>query len=354
MINPATFRDIVSGRRRTAAATAIRCGLRVAETPYRWAVQLRNRHYDRRSPTRLDVPVISVGNLTLGGTGKTPTVAWLAQWLQAAGRRPAIVSRGYRAGPQQVNDEALELAARLPDVPHVQHPDRVRASRQAVAQHGCDVVILDDGFQHRRLGRDLDLVLLDATEPFGFEHVFPRGTLREPLSGLGRADAVGLTRADLLDPPQRAQIQRRVARLAPRAAWLEIVQRPSHLRNCRGQTQPLTALEGQPIAAFCGIGNPRAFEQALRQAEYRLVDFQVFPDHHAYDSGDLAALAAWSTAAGAQLILCTHKDLVKFDRDQLGGRPLWAVVTETEFLAGQQRLIHLLDGLLGGSPRHPP
>ncbi|NIP86897.1 MAG: hypothetical protein GTO03_15560, partial [Planctomycetales bacterium] len=157
--------------------------------------------------------------------------------------------------------------------------------------------------------------------------------------------AVGLTRADLLDPQQRAQIQRRVARLAPRAAWLEIVQRPSHLRNCRGQTQPLTALEGQPIAAFCGIGNPRAFEQALRQAEYRLVDFQVFPDHHAYDSGDLAALARRVVHRRRRPADPVHTQgsgeirpgpaggttpLGRRDRDRVSGRP-----AETDPLAGR-------------------
>jgi len=348
VINPSTFRDIVSGRRRGPAAATIRCALRIVETPYRWAVQLRNHRFDRSAAERLNVPVVSVGNLTLGGTGKTPTVGWLAQWFQQAGQRPAIVSRGYRSGPQEVNDEALELAQRLPDVPHVQNPDRVLAGRQAVAQHGCDVVILDDGFQHRRLARDLDVVLMDATEAFGFEHVFPRGTLREPLCGLARADVVALSRANLLDDRQRATIRQRVEQLAPTALWVEIVQRPSHLLNCSSQTRPLDSLPGTRIAAFCGIGNPNAFHEGLKQCGFDVAMFQPFPDHHAFTRQDAESIAQSATSAEATAIVCTHKDLVKFAEDQLGGIPLWALAIETEFLTGQEKLVTLLKRLVEG------
>ena len=194
----------------------------------------------------VSVPVISVGNLTLGGTGKTPMVKWLAQWLHTHRIRPAIVSRGYGARSTErgagsmeqenleggsrvllpaprsllpaLNDEAMELHRSLPEVPHVQNPDRVAGAERAINEFGCQVVLLDDGFQHRRLARDLDIVLLDASAPFGFEHVFPRGMLREPIEGLERASVVCLTRADLLNETDRAMIRQRVAGLAPRAA----------------------------------------------------------------------------------------------------------------------------------------
>ncbi len=157
--------------------------------PYTIAVTVRNRRYDRGAAEvhNVGVPIITVGNLSLGGTGKTPMVKWLAQRFQNAGLRVAIVSRGYGAADGKHNDEALELAQALPNVPHIQNRDRVAAAQRAIGEFKSQLILLDDGYQHRRLGRDLDIVLLDALEPFGFEHVFPRGTLREPLVGLQRA-----------------------------------------------------------------------------------------------------------------------------------------------------------------------
>ena len=175
MVNPTSFRDLVSGRCRGAGASLLRGLLRLAEFPYATAARWRNRRYDtgRAEVLRVGVPVVSVGNLTVGGTGKTPLVRWIARWLVDRGVRVALVSRGYRATGGQPNDEARELAQLLPDVPHVQNPDRVAAAREAVGRFGCQAVLLDDGFQHRRLARDLDIVLLDALEPFGFDHVVP-------------------------------------------------------------------------------------------------------------------------------------------------------------------------------------
>ena len=206
LFTPSGFRDLVSGRRRGAMAAALRGILAAAEVPYTWAVRWRNRRYDCGAKTvyRVDVPVISVGNLTLGGTGKTPMVEWIVRRFLAQGKKVGIISRGYGAhgGP---NDEARELAWKLPGVPHVQDPDRVAAARRAIGDFGCQVLVLDDAFQHRRIGRDLDIVLLDALEPLGYEHVFPRGTLREPVEGLARADVVALSRADLLTADKREQ-----------------------------------------------------------------------------------------------------------------------------------------------------
>src|SRR3954454_23223623 len=224
MLSPSQFRDLVSGRRLGVAPSLTRGLLRAAEVPYTLAVGRRNRRYDcgHSQVHRVDVPIISVGNLTLGGTGKTPMVKWLAQRLQNAGVRVAIVSRGYGAAEGKHNDEALELAQSLPHVPHIQNRDRVAAARLAVQNFKSQLILLDDGYQHRRLGRDLDIVLLDALEPFGFEHVFPRGTLREPLAGLNRAQVVCLSRADAVSATHREAIQKRVAEIAPQAAWCEL------------------------------------------------------------------------------------------------------------------------------------
>ncbi len=235
MPRPSEFRDLVSGRRRGLAATLARALLRGLEVPYAAAVRVRNWRYDsgRAMIHRVGVPVISVGNLTLGGTGKTPTVEWLARWLMEHGVHVALVSRGYGSRDGEPNDEALELAQKLPNVPHVLDPNRAGGARRAIDEFGCQVVLLDDGFQHRRLGRDFDLVLIDASEPYGYGHVFPRGTLREPLAGWGRADALLLTRADLLDESQRAEIRRRAAHYAPEALWLEAAYEPHALRHRR-------------------------------------------------------------------------------------------------------------------------
>ncbi|MFM7073908.1 MAG: tetraacyldisaccharide 4'-kinase, partial [Planctomycetota bacterium] len=158
----------------------------LAERPYAWAVAARNRSYDSgRSPiNRVDVPVVSVGNLSVGGTGKTPLVAWLAQWFLERGVRVVLVSRGYGAAAGETNDEARELAIRLPNVPHLQNRYRHAAAQRAIEQHDAQLILLDDAFQHRRLHRDLDIVLLDGLDPFGGERLLPRGLLREPLENL--------------------------------------------------------------------------------------------------------------------------------------------------------------------------
>ena len=207
------------------------------------------------------MPVVSVGNITLGGTGKTPLVRWIVQWFRDRGIPVAIVSRGYGAQSGDANDEALELRRLLPDVPHIQNPDRVAAARQAVAEFGCRAIVLDDGFQHRRIGRDFDIVLLDALAPFGFGHVFPRGTLREPIEGLRRADAVVLSRADLLDPSQREDIWRTVRAMprgplrrgGSRPADADLRRRPTDAAGCRVGSAGRGACAASAIRPDSGI-----------------------------------------------------------------------------------------------------
>jgi tetraacyldisaccharide 4'-kinase len=336
----ARFLEIVSGRRKGVGATLTRGALRLAEAPYTLAVRWRNRQYDNggRAIERISVPVISVGNLTLGGTGKTPMVEWLCRWFRARRIRVTIVSRGYKAADGAANDEALELEQKLPDVPHVQNADRVAAARMAVDEFEAQIIVLDDAFQHRRIARDLDIVLLDALAPFGFEHVFPRGTLREPVTALARADGVVLTRADMATPDERAEIAARVKKLAPRAFFAEGVHQPLALRSASGEEAPLDTLRGQRVAAFCGIGNPAAFRHTLASCGYDVSLFREFADHHCYSRGEVESLAAWAKQAPVKAVVCTHKDLVKLGIDRLGDKPLWAVRVGLEFLAGQDVL----------------
>lgn len=350
MLGPLEFRELVSGRRRGVGSTVARALLRTAEVPYALAMGLRNRGYDRgwARRHRAGVPVISVGNLTLGGTGKTPMVKWIACWLQTRGVRVAIVSRGYGAKGGAKNDEALELEQSLPDVPHLQNPDRVAAALRAAEQLDCQVVLLDDGFQHRRLARDLDIVLLDAWEPWGFGHVFPRGTLRESVKGLRRADIICLSRADQISAVERESLRKRVAQIAPQAAWCQLAVAANGLRNTAGQSQPMEAVRGRRVAAFCGIGNPAAFRRTLEDAGCEIVLWRKFPDHHLYGTGDLAELQDAVAACPAEMVLCTHKDLVKMSSEQLDGRPLWAVTAEMSVLTGLEALER---GLARVSPR---
>jgi len=345
MISPSTFRDLVSGRRRGPTAAALRGLLRLGETPYTWAMGIRNHRYDRRlaATHRIDVPVVSIGNLTLGGTGKTPLVVWVARHFRRRGLRVAIVSRGYGAGDDGRNDEARELELALPDVPHLQGADRFQTAQRAIDQWHPEVIILDDGFQHRRLERDLDVVLLDATEPFGFEHVFPRGTLREPLTGLARADVVLLSRADMISADDRQAVRERVARLAPRAVWCEVQHVAQQLVNSQGQSQPLTFLSGKRVTAFCGIGNPASFRHTLETLGADVASWREFPDHHGYTPVDVESLI--SGAAQAELAVCTRKDLVKLQLTQLGTVPLWSIRVDMVLSAGQQELEALLAGV---------
>jgi tetraacyldisaccharide 4'-kinase len=356
LFTPSEFRDLVSGRQRGAAAAVLRSVLRAAEVPYTAAVRWRNRRYDAAPARRAGVPVVSVGNLTLGGTGKTPMVQWIVGWFRRRGVRVAVISRGYGARAGQSNDEALELEQKLPGVIHLENPDRLAAAATAVGQHDAELIVLDDAFQHRRIHRDLDIVMLDALEPLGFGHVFPRGTLREPVDGLRRADVVALSRADMLEPSLVADLHRRVRSHAPEADWLEVVHAPRCLLRSDGREEPLDSLRDQSVGAFCGIGNPAGFLHTLRSCGYRVTAFREFPDHHGYTRSDIAWLEDWAAGLDAaavhkDTVLCTHKDLVKLAIDRLGPHPLRALSVEIDFLVGQEeleaRLLALLP-LVGG------
>jgi len=348
LLRPSQFRDLVSGRRRGPAAALARFGLRLAEVPYSLAVGRRNRRYDRGKAAicRLPVPVVSVGNLTLGGTGKTPMVEWLVRWFLRHDVRVAVVSRGYKAEAGAENDEALELRQKLPGVPHVQAPDRVAAARSAIDRYGCRLIVLDDAFQHRRIGRDLDIVMLDALEPFGFGHVFPRGTLREPVGGLGRAGVVVLSRADVLESPGRTRIRDEVLRHAPEAHWAEVTHAPRVLLSSDGRRQPLESLRGRTVAAFCGVGNPAGFRHTLAECGYQVAAFREFADHHRYTRADVDSLADWADQLDVAAVVCTQKDLVKLGAAELGRWPLWGVAIGLEFLAGRTELEASLERLI--------
>lgn len=318
-------------------ARATRWLLRLLSLPYAAATALRNWAYDRDLLTvhRLDIPVVCIGNLTVGGTGKTPMVAWLARWLRERGLRVAIVSRGYGQLDSGQNDEALELELRLPDVPHLQNPDRAAAGLLAQDELEMEVLVLDDGFQHRRLARDLDIVLIDATDPPAAQWLLPGGLMRESWRGLRRAGVVVLSRARQAAPADLARLERRVARYAPRALCVRSWHEPRSLRGASTTFTSLAQLRGHRVLAFCGIGAPRPFFRMLEANGVELAGERTWPDHHAYAAEDVADLNAWAAEhPEASAVLCTMKDWVKLRMPRLGPLPLLALEIEVEFEAG--------------------
>lgn len=327
--DPETFRKLADGTFSGPGPRVARALLAALALPYGVATTVRNALYDRGifRATKAAIPVISVGNVTVGGTGKTPLVAWMCRQLIGMGRHPAIVSRGYGARRGEPSDEAAELAILLPGVPHVANRDRVAGVAEA-ATRGADVVVLDDGFQHRRLWRDLDVVAIDASDPFGCDCLLPRGLLRESVRGLARADAFVLTRATTVDDAAREGIRAAVTRACggkTPTTWIETIHRPVAIRSWCGMQQPLDVVRGRRIAAFCGIGNPEAFRRTLDAFGAEVVDFRSFADHHAYRETDLDALAASARSGDATMMLTTLKDLVRIRADAVRGIPLAAV-----------------------------
>jgi len=346
-MDPEAYLRLARGETRGPLASLGRLGLGVGAVGYRLGVAIRNTAFDRGWKTvhRASVPVISVGNLTLGGTGKTPMVEWLARWFRERDVRVCLISRGY-GQTDSVNDEGLVLEENLPDVPHLQDPDRVRLAEIAVEELETQLILLDDGFQHRRLARDLDVVLLDALDPFGLGRLFPRGLLREPIGSLRRAQAVVVSRADLVSDDRRRWIREQVARRVGSIPVLESRHAPRDLVDGEGRSEPLGDLSGRRVAAFCGIGNPEGFRGTLAGLGVDVADLRVFPDHHRYTADDVVGLERWTNELKPNLVLTTQKDLVKLRLSKLGETPLRALRICLEIVGDSEPLDVLLSALL--------
>ena len=307
-----------------ARSLAFRCGLRRSH--------------------RVDCPVISIGNLTVGGTGKTPLVMETARALSAAGKRVAVVSRGYGrtdasrpvlvsdgervlVGVEEAGDEPLMMARCLPGVVVVVGARRYEAALLARRETGADVIVLDDGFQHRALARDCDVVLWDTLRSPDAMALLPRGLMREGLGALRRAHALVFTRANYGHPVRR--VLGRIKRIAPQLAVFRANLEPGDLRPLLedpvpGAASP-SALKGKRAAAFCGLGNPQSFWKTVESTGAELALRQAFPDHHRPDSAELAKFVRRARDASAECVLITEKDAENLPGNWRPGLPVWTL-----------------------------
>lgn len=344
------YRGVIDGRRRGFPAWAARAALWWVRIPYGAGVAVRNWHFDqnRDKAARVPVPVVCVGNLTVGGTGKTVAAEYVAAAFREFGRQVALVSRGYGGKDDGPNDEAMVLEENLPDVPHLQGADRVAVANAAVEELESDVIVLDDGFQHRRLHRDLDVVLLDATRPITGEYLFPRGRLRESIGGLSRAGFVLFTRCDQVSEGELNVQREWLKKQFPNLPHATTVHAPVGLIGPDG-TEDCPTVAGKSVAVFSGIGHPPAFVKTVEQMGATVVAHREFPDHHPYSREDVDDLEQWASElpADVQLILTTQKDWVKLRVGELGGKPLRAVRVGLKFLDGEEAFRAKLRGVLG-------
>lgn len=340
----------------TRGMWAARGVLRGASWLYGLAVVLREGLYRLRilPVRRLPRPVISVGNITWGGTGKTPLVRELAERLIARGLRPAILTRGYMAGGAVhdgiVSDEAALLSEGLPHVPVAVGGARHAAGMRVLEHYPVDVFLLDDGFQHRQLARDLDVVVVDATRPFGNGCLIPRGSLREPVRCLSRAGGFVLTKTDRCDRSHLDGLRRKLEAVRPGAPIAETVHVPQGWRAVfGGDASGEPALAEQEVCALCSIADPESFRHTLEGCGVHVGRLFAFRDHHRYTAGDIEEVAAFCRAAGIRHAVTTHKDAVKLKELAAGfhgGPDLWCLDIRIKFVRGEQEFYDRVFGLL--------
>jgi tetraacyldisaccharide 4'-kinase len=293
-----------------SAAVAALC-----EPVYATAMRARNAMYDKGflAVRTLGRPAVSVGNITTGGTGKTPVSIWLADRLSRANHHPAILLRGYKPTPDGIKDEEEVLRSALSGrVPVIADPDRIRGAATALRQHPeTTAFVLDDAMQHRRAARNFELVLIHAGNPFGFGRILPRGLLREPLEGLKRANAILITHTGEVEAGELTRLESTLQGYSPQAA----IYHSDHVIGgfLGGDGHP-RELEGKRFFAFCGLGNPGSFFSGLVARLGEPAGREVFADHHAYDQADVKRLAIAAERVDAECLVTTEKDWTKLVR----------------------------------------
>ena len=359
--------EVIVEERRGAREALVRGLLYACSQGFHAAIKARRFLYNVRilRDSTLGVQVIAVGNLTVGGTGKTPVVEKFARELRDQGRNVAILSRGYRSKPaplhlrllnqlflrtdttpprvvsdgksllldsEMAGDEPYMLASNLKDVVVLVDKDRVKSGRYAIEKFGCDTLLLDDGFQYWKLrGRRQDIVLVDRQQPFGTERLLPRGTLREPPSHLARANTIFITKSD----GNTADLRRRIAQLNPTAGIIECIHHPLYLEDVfTGERVGLESLKGRKVASLSGIAQPESFEQSLVQLGAELVYSKRFADHHRFTQQEVLNAINRSKKRQAETIVTTQKDAVRFPKIDRRDLPVYFMRVEIKILRG--------------------
>jgi len=361
------FSEVILEERKGFKESIVRGLLYGFSKVFQVAVKTRRFLYNFRilRDSTLGVQVIAIGNLTVGGTGKTPVVEKFARELRDEGRNVAILSRGYRSRPVPVHkwllnklllrddttpprvvsdgrsllldsdmagDEPYMLASNLKDVVVLVDKDRVKSGRYAIEKFGCDTLLLDDGFQYWKLkGRRLDIVLIDRQQPFGNERLLPRGTLREPPSHLARASFIFITKSD----GNTSELRRRIAQVNPGAGIIECIHHPLYLEDVfTGQRSGLESLKGKKVASLSGIAQPESFEQSLVKLQAELVYSKRFADHHRFTQQEILNAINRSKKRQAEAIITTQKDAVRFPKLDRRDLPIYFMRVEIKILSG--------------------
>jgi len=379
--------EVILGKRTGKRAALLRAFLAMLSWLYRGIVQLRLWLYRNRvfRERQLGCLVISIGNLTVGGTGKTPVVEKFARALQSGGRRVAILSRGYKSkkppllkrlinrfGSEQEfvprivsdgrqllldsrlsGDEPYMLASNLKDVIVLVDKDRVKSGIYAIEKMGCDTLLLDDGLQYLRLKHRLDIVLVDRQAPFGNDHMLPRGTLREPPPNLRRASYIFITKS--APDADNTDLVARIRRYNRTAEIIECSHRPQYLQHVyNGSQLPLEFLKGRSIAAISAIAQPDSFEKALKELGAKIELSRHFADHHRFSAKEISGFVRRCTNRGIEAILTTEKDSVRFPKLKDLELPIYYLRVEIEILTGHESWQHLVDRICKPQPLMAP
>ncbi len=360
--------EVILGERQGKKASLLRGALFCLSKVFLIGVKGRRWLYEARiiRDHPLGVQVITVGNLTVGGTGKTPVVEKFARVLTDQGRKVAVLSRGYRSKPpplmqrlrnklllqedvtpprivsdaknlllnsEDAGDEPYMLASNLKDVVVLVDKDRVKAGRYAIEKYGCDILLLDDGFQYWKLsGRRRDIVLVDAQQPFGNEHLLPRGTLREPPEHIQRADTIFITKSD----GETAGLRARIRKHNPKAGIIECVHWPLYFEDVFNpeQREKIGWLKGRKVATLSGIAQPESFENSLVQQGAELVYTKRFADHHRFNQQEVLNAINRAKKRRAEVIITTQKDAVRFPKIDRRDLPIYFMRVEIKILSG--------------------
>lgn len=358
-MNQYAFLKMLSGRRAGPVAAALQLVLWPISIFYHLVISFRNFLYSSKllKARQVKAVVISIGNITTGGTGKTPLVIWLCRFLAAENIACAILTRGYKTAETEdapdYTDEPAIFKENCKKAKVIVNPDRVAGANRAVSEFAAEVLVMDDGFQHRRLARDLDIVTIDATRPFGYGKMLPAGLLREPPGSLKRASAVVITRCNQINHVKLHLIERKLRSLNPNMTIARTIHRPvcvKLLKSAETRKIGLDKIKNKRVFAVCGIANPDAFLKTVKKVTAEPAGSKIYNDHHNYTAGDIAEILDDAGALKAELIISTEKDFSKIT-GFIGPEndiDFAYLAVELEFITGKEQITQLIQKTVSG------